>query len=653
MQPTLDRLGEETPENSHQRLEQPPKDRPHHLSGVLRFSQRNAGPLTVVLAAVVSIFLVKWTAVGDFGHMLRPMRMMLAGKFSDVYPVDTAGTSLTGWLAIAAGPFVAARAIYGEVWGWAIASLVAVPLLVGGVRYAARAIYPEMSVTRAWGLAALSLMLPTTLSNWFEYYHPQDIAALGVMLVALGLIARRHWTWAGAVFGLAILTRHWVVLVALVVAPLIGPLREKAVWKFGLTLVGVVIVGVAPIVLLGNEGLMDAVSAKMAQITDQTVTGRLLNYLSGDLAPGDTLASRLLRTAPVALSGLLALFVWRKGWRDPAYIVPLAVLAIGFRFLLETAPYTYYWAPVCVLFLLVVPNWRAVAMGVGLSFLVWPFRSVGGMESIGGYGPFLTSVLFLLTTMGFMYLTWTLLTDAEDEGSKGEGSKSENSGSEPPATVSPPPADRRARRSSWVIGSVASALILLGSGVYLQQTFNPLAGPNGISLSREIGNVNVAPVEVVGEPLAPLFPGLDAPDPSIGDLAPGFIGVSIENRDLNLKPGIERLYVVLSHWCELCIETPEKVELYRSSTFRQPNNKEVVIVISDEDSSKGNWPPGPWIYSQGYQGMVLMDNEKLSAATALGMVGFEQPLFILTDDQGRVTDRWYGDWDRDRVRAND
>jgi hypothetical protein len=56
-----------------------------------------------------------------------------------------------------------------------------------------------------------------TVSPFFReslgnYFHPEDVLALGLLLLSLSLAAESRWVWAGAALGLAFASKQWVLL---------------------------------------------------------------------------------------------------------------------------------------------------------------------------------------------------------------------------------------------------------------------------------------------------------------------------------------------------------------------------------------------------------------------------------------------------------
>lgn len=552
------------------------------------------GPLTILLAAVMGVVYATHSTIGDFYHMLRPMQNLLGGELGSVYPVDVDGTSLSGWLVLTVVPFALSRLVFTDDLSWILAGLVAVPLLVGGVRYAARALHPQMSVRYAWGLAAVSLVLPTTVSCWTEYYHPQDAAAVGLMLFAIGFAAKNNWATAGAMFGFAILTRHWILLIAIALAPMAG----KQLWRYIAFGGAVVAVGVLPLVALGNEGLLDAITAKNAMVVDQTVMGNILNRVE---VISRTFPTRVIRGLPlvaaVALAGLVAV----KRWRGVEYLVPIAVTAIGLRFVFETAPYTYYWVPVPVLLLVATRRYTGLLAGVAMALLVWPLRTIGGT---GPLGASLVAGLFLTMALLAILLAWQL-RETESPSDRGANLLRR--------APSPTPV------TGWITTSVVIVALLAGSTVAFGGNADRMImeRQEQAEQATNFKNVDFAEVEVDATPDAIL---------SIQGTTPTgqpFVWAAE-------KPTV---VAVWAHWCAACTAELPEFETFLASAGDAVDG---FAVFTDARPDAGNWPTSLWLQSAGWDSPSVLDDEVGTIRSALGVVDY--PGYVVIVD-GVIVDR--------------
>ena len=62
------------------------------------------------------------------------------------------------------------------------------------------------------------------VARLLEFYHSQDLVAMGLSLLAVAVSLRQRWVWSGVAVGLAITTRQFALLVA---APLFSVAPAK------------------------------------------------------------------------------------------------------------------------------------------------------------------------------------------------------------------------------------------------------------------------------------------------------------------------------------------------------------------------------------------------------------------------------------------
>jgi heme/copper-type cytochrome/quinol oxidase subunit 2 len=565
-----------------------------------------AGPAVVVLGAVVAVWVANHRSLGDFSHMLEPMQRIAAGQWGDVYSAETQGTSLTGWLAVTVVPFLLGRSITSDQGAWVLAGLVAVPMLVAAVRFSVRAIDPTVSVTRAWLLAGLSLLLPTTLASWTEYYHPQDVAGAALVVFALGLAAKHQWLGAGAVFGVAILTRQWAVLVALVVAPLTGTRRNFLLYAAGGAVVCVA--GLAPLLLAGNPGVFDALTGNKAAITGHTFVGRLVGE-----GGSDTLD--FVRLIPLALVAVLAVWLTFTKKANMYWLAPLAVTALAARMLFDVAAYTYYWAPICIILLLVRGGkFLTPALAAVSSVLAWALYPQ--LASAGQTGQLLMAIWLPVLLVTLTAVVWFI-----NDNESGE-----------PETPSSPAGNTPVAWGAWVAAAVVSVAILvpgLGAVAAHEQ-----ANPDGTIPESMFDGYGT--IIATGEPLQRTDTGT-----LTGNL-PTIASDPVNDRPATIFPGTTRLIVMVSHWCETCPKAIEATRLWVTTTGTPWES--VALVVTGTDQQQGNWPPELWLATLNWDGAVILDDAASQARTLLGDPD-TLPAFIIVNADGAVAASHFGPFD--------
>ena len=80
-----------------------------------------------------------------------------------------------------------------------------------------------------WEPFALILLavIPPVFMCLHEYFHPQDLLAMGLILGGLACVRRASWFWAGILFGLAFTSQQFTLL-AMAPLAVIAPSKELA-----------------------------------------------------------------------------------------------------------------------------------------------------------------------------------------------------------------------------------------------------------------------------------------------------------------------------------------------------------------------------------------------------------------------------------------
>lgn len=195
------------------------------------------------------------------------------------------------------------------------------------------------------------------------------------------------------------------------------------------------------------------------------------------------------------------------------------------------------------------------------------------------------------------------------------------------------------RRNLLVILAVVAVVVVVGIVAALA------ASENEASDAPSFG-----PVKVQGTILTRLPDGApdSAEDPVIGQVAPRVEGVDADGEAVVLgEAGEPTIAFFLAHWCPHCQrEVPQVVELMEDGAL---DGIRVVGVLTGTDSSRPNHPPVAWLEREGWQGEILLDDEKQSAAEAYGLTGY--PFAVYLDADGEVVARTSGERGRDGILA--
>ena len=231
---------------------------------------------------------------------------------------------------------------------------------------------------RGWEPATLLAVacLPPVWLCLVEYFHPQDLIAMGLALGAMACARRDSWAVAGVLVTTAILSQQFAVLVAVPLLVL-APATRRLTY-----VVAASATALLAILILAGTSSSTAVAMALEGTGNTGGRGTTLSavHLHGVLL---LLCSRGL---PIALSFLLAWWVLGRfgtsSALQPGVLVSVVALSLGFRLAFEQALFGYYFMALAVTLLLLdvvvghvrrsLVCWMAM---VTLVFLVGPTTS--------------------------------------------------------------------------------------------------------------------------------------------------------------------------------------------------------------------------------------------------------------------------------------
>jgi len=154
-----------------------------------------------------------------------------------------------------------------------------------------------------------------------------------------------------------------------------------------------------------------------------------------------------------------------------------------------------------------------------------------------------------------------------------------------------------------------------------------------------------AGITVRGDALPPLA---DDGDPAVGAAAPTLEGVAPDGTPTTVEPaGEPTLLAFLAHWCPHCqAELPRLVELAGEGAL---DGLRPVVVLTGTSEDRPNYPPGPWLEREGWDGEVVLDDETAAAGSAFGLTSY--PFLVLLDADGDVVARSAGELGMEGLRA--
>jgi len=195
---------------------------------------------------------------------------------------------------------------------------------------------------RGWEPLALFLVActPPAVMCLTYYFHPQDLLAMGLVLVGVARFLKRKWFWAGVFVGLAFCSQQFALLVA---APLvvIAPGRERIRFLLG-ALCAIVIIDVPLLVATSGRAVKTILfgsSRAGANIRSRGGTVLWEANLHG------VLLFVISRVVPVVASMALAWWASRRlGARllSPVPVISLVVTSLTTRLVFEVNSFGYY-----------------------------------------------------------------------------------------------------------------------------------------------------------------------------------------------------------------------------------------------------------------------------------------------------------------------
>ena len=247
----------------------------------------------------------------------------------DVNECGSAGTTLPPWYR--------SQGVLG-LGSWLVLALGGLALLRAG---------EADSVGRQAGLLAFLAFLPAASSAIVQLYHPQDIVSLGLALGGLALTLRRRWVPAGMLFGAAVLTKQFAVLLLLPAMVAAGDRRART--TLGVWAAVVFGAGILPFLAVDPRATLENLSGFSAGGATAGQTVLTLLGVTG------TVASAVARDAPVLFAAGICVWAARRAGNrpdPPTQLVALALVCAGSRLVFESVVFPYYLLAASVLFFL-------------------------------------------------------------------------------------------------------------------------------------------------------------------------------------------------------------------------------------------------------------------------------------------------------------
>lgn len=189
-------------------------------------------------------------------------------------------------------------------------------------------------------------------------------------------------------------------------------------------------------------------------------------------------------------------------------------------------------------------------------------------------------------------------------------------------------------------------LLLIAGLVVVVVIIGVLVALGGAEDDEEVSTdaPDFGPVAVEGTPLPELADG--GADPAVGMAAPVIEGTDPEGSGVSVGgSGEPTLVAFLAHWCPHCQnEVPVIVDLMEEGEL---DGVRVVGVLTGTNPDAPNHPPVAWMEREGWEGELLLDDDRFSAGAAYGLSGY--PFVVYLDGDGEVVSRTSGGVGRDGI----
>ena len=248
----------------------------------------------------------------------------------------------------------------------------------------------------AWeSLTVVALALvPPVLMSLHEYFHPQDMVAMGLILAGLACVTRGSWVRAGILLGLAFTGQQFTLLV---LAPLVLIVPRAQLARFVASAVGAVVAVVAPIAAFAPRGVIDAA------FTGSGTTGTSSTWLDLTRLSGPSLFF-VSRFAPIAIAMILAWWAYER--LGPMLVGPVPLLSLmatslALRLIFEVNLWGYYFLATAVSILVM----DVVRERLRWGYLVWLVMVTVAFHPVLGQ----ISALHALATPWLALWVWQLV----------------------------------------------------------------------------------------------------------------------------------------------------------------------------------------------------------------------------------------------------
>jgi hypothetical protein len=216
--------------------------------------------------------------------------------------------------------------------------------VLGGAVALLRAIGRGRTYWEPVALILLAILSPVT-QCLTQFFHPQDIVAIGFALGSIACLKRERWAWTGALMALAFATNQFVLLLAVPMIVLIPSSKRLRTVVAGLVTSAIIFL---PIIVLTSGRALRYALIGSSVTTSLPQADPWFSGLHGVLLVVVT------RVPPLAIAALLAWWAQRRlGARvlDPIPFLSLLATCLALRLVFEVTLFAYYYAAAIALLL--------------------------------------------------------------------------------------------------------------------------------------------------------------------------------------------------------------------------------------------------------------------------------------------------------------
>ena len=223
---------------------------------------------------------------------------------------------------------------------------------------------------RIAALLALLAFLPAASSAIVQLFHPQDMVSLGLALLAMAQVLRRRWVLGGLLFGAAVVTKQYAVLLLLPALAVAADTRARAKVAVAALVLGVA--ALTPFFIVAPRATLENLSGFSA---GGAVSGATVLALAGW---STTVVSAIARDTPVLFAVGVCTWAYRRRgpWlQRPEALLALGLACVGSRLVFESVIFPYYLLATSVIFFVLdlvakrSPH-RSLAWCAGAAFFV-------------------------------------------------------------------------------------------------------------------------------------------------------------------------------------------------------------------------------------------------------------------------------------------